>query len=638
MSGLTVCCRVAALNTSITGDRRSLYNKLAKEVTGEDSFLQQEDLLGLQLYPDTQWPQKFVIKLATEDLKSKVLVQGLSMFGVTVFFQDDNSLFTKVFVRDVLLDWDENMIKEMLQPYGDFIRAEPLKHIIDGKVTTWDSGDWLAFMSKVHTILPSVIEYKIELKSYRVRLSYEGQQQTANVPPGNNPQNVNQRPVPVIKNCGMCGGSDHTTRECRMQVPVCFTCKQQDHTTRECPENEGAKVMDKSVIFYSSKCPLSNWNIDYPFSIGHKEYICIEQRVQEKKCSMFGDIATAEKIMDETDPQKMRKIGENVRNYKHSEWMGCIDQVTYDANKAKFSDRRAAGAKDYLLATGKRVIGEASANMKWGIGLKVSDRNSCDPNSWVGDNMSGIILMDIRDNIIKSQPPTNPAAASASSNTNNGSDLNMSMSDIQSVDLHAALIGDHNTRSLSMDDGHIKTEILSFGDKSTLTEIRQSILNGSVDAAVQNHQKQVVALHVGSSEWRDPEAGVTKAKDAYQSLVKLMNVCSTKFESPELVVSSVPLLKLSDSPTPAESQACEEIKKFNSKLCDLGESEPNVHYVDNSLGIYTSNSLLSLHDGINTLNERGRSILSDNLRNGIRGCFAESVQNTREHASGWQTA
>ena len=46
-------------------------------------------------------------------------------------------------------------------------------------------------------------------------------------------------------------------------------------------------------------------------------------------------------------------------------------------------------------------------------------------NSWVGDNMSGIILMDIRDNIIKSQPPTNPAAASTSPNTNNGSDLNI---------------------------------------------------------------------------------------------------------------------------------------------------------------------------------------------------------------------
>ena len=87
MSGLTVCCRVAALNTGITGDRRKVYNRLANEVTGEGSYLGQEDLLGLQLYPDTNWPQKFVIKLATEELKMKVLVQGLTMFGVTVFFQ-----------------------------------------------------------------------------------------------------------------------------------------------------------------------------------------------------------------------------------------------------------------------------------------------------------------------------------------------------------------------------------------------------------------------------------------------------------------------------------------------------------------------------------------------------------------------
>ena len=52
-----------------------------------------------------------------------------------------------------------------------------------------------------------------------------------------------------------------------------------------------------------------------------------------------------------------------------------------------------------------------------------------------------------------------------------------------------------------------------------------------------------------------------------------MNVCSGKLESPELVVSSVPLLKLSDNPTPAEIQACEEIKNFNLKVHDLGESE-----------------------------------------------------------------
>ena len=568
----------------------------------------------------------------------KVLVQGLTMFGVTVFFQDDNSLFTKVVVQDVLLDWDENMLKEMLQPFGEFIRAEPLKHIIDGKVSAWDSGAWLAFMSKVHTVLPAVIEYKIEMKTYRVRLSYEVQQQQQAVNVPNNPPNVNQQPAPVIKNCGMCGGSDHFTRDCRLQVPVCFTCKQQDHTTRDCPENEGAKVVDKCYIYYSLKCPLSNWNVEYPFSVGHEEYICIEQRVQKEKCDMFGDISTAEKIMEETDPQKMRKIGENVRNYKHSEWMGCIDQVTYDANKAKFSDRRAAGARECLLSTGNRIIGEASTNMKWGTGLKVSDRNACDPKSWIGENMSGIILMDIRDNIIKSQPP--PArndqnlstTASSSPVDSSEAGLNMSMSDIQSVDLHAVLIGDHNTQKLSLDDGHIKTKILSFSDKSSLTEIRQSILNGSVDAEVQNHKVKVVALHVGSGEWRDPEAGVTKAIDAYHNLVKLMNVCSGKLESPELVVSSVPLLKLSDNPTPAEIQACEEIKNFNLKVHDLGESESNVHYVDNSLGICTNNKLLSLHDGINTLNERGLSVLSDNLRNGIRSCFVESVQ------SGWQVA
>ena len=646
MSGLTVCCRVAALNTAITGDRRGVYNKLAKEITGEESFLGQDDLLGLQLYPDTNWPQKFVIKLATEELKRQVLVQGLSMFGITVFFQDDNSLFTKVIVKDVLLDWNQDMIKEMLEPYGDFIRAEPLKHIIDSRVTAWESGEWLAYMSKVHTVIPSVIDYKIELKSYRVRLWYEGQPQSTNAP--SQSSNVISRQPPVIKNCGMCGASDHTTRECQLQVPVCFTCKAQDHTTRECPENEGAKVTEKSVIFYSSKCPLSNWNTEYPFSIGNTEYICIEQRVQAEKCSMFGDMIAAEKVMDETDPKKMRKLGENVRNYKHSEWMSSIGDITYEANLAKFSDRRAAGAKDYLLATGSRIIGEASANMKWGIGLKVSDRDSANPRAWKGENLSGVILMDIRNDIVRSQAPPPPPPPQNSGDTTDpphtssptapSGAARVSLGSVQEVDLNAALIGDHNTQNLSMpDDGHIKTTVFPFGEGASLTDIRQAIADGS-SGVVQNQSVQVVALHVGASEWRNPAAGVTKAKDAYVSLVKLMNEISSKFDSPDLVVSSVPFLKLSDSPTPAEIQANEEIKKFNSKLQDLGEAESNVHFVDNSVGIYVDNKLVNLYSDPFTLNDLGRSILSDNLRNGIRGCFVDSLQNAQADGSVWQTA
>ena len=63
-----------------------------------------------------------------------------------------------------------------------------------------------------------------------------------------------------------------------------------------------------------------------------------------------------------------------------------------------------------------------------------------------------------------------------------------------------------------------------------------------------------------------------------------------------------------------------------------------MHFVDNSVGIYVDNKLVNLYSDPFTLNDLGRSILSDNLRNGIRGCFVDSLQNAQTDGSVWQTA
>ena len=74
-------------------------------------------------------------------------------------------------------------------------------------------------------------------------------------------------------------------------------------------------------IFLSFKSALSNWNTDYPFAIDETDYLGVEQYVMEKKCWMFGDNKATQVVLFESEPRKMRNIGNHIRQYDHGEWV-----------------------------------------------------------------------------------------------------------------------------------------------------------------------------------------------------------------------------------------------------------------------------------------------------------------------------
>ena len=58
-----------------------------------------------------------------------------------------------------------------------------------------------------------------------------------------------------------------------------------------------------------------------------------------------------------------------------------------------------AFARRCLLDTGNTLLGEASEDKIWGVGLKLSDTNITDTVKWSGRNELGVILMSIRDQL-----------------------------------------------------------------------------------------------------------------------------------------------------------------------------------------------------------------------------------------------
>jgi ribA/ribD-fused uncharacterized protein len=69
------------------------------------------------------------------------------------------------------------------------------------------------------------------------------------------------------------------------------------------------------------------------------------------------------------------------------------------ATLAKFEQNETL--KELLLSTKKSVLGEASRDRHWGIGRTLYDPKVLDNVSWPGHNITGDVLMRVRDVLSK---------------------------------------------------------------------------------------------------------------------------------------------------------------------------------------------------------------------------------------------
>jgi ribA/ribD-fused uncharacterized protein len=158
--------------------------------------------------------------------------------------------------------------------------------------------------------------------------------------------------------------------------------------------NTVATVKNKNaIVFFSPNATFSNFH-PLEITLKGKIYSCNEQYYQSEKAIFFGDTETAAKIMDTTDPYDHLALGKKVKGFKEDVWSGHAVNVLKEANFAKYDQH--PKARQYLLSTGSLVIGEASRDTFFGIGLPIKDPNVCDTKTWKGQNKMGMILAEIR--------------------------------------------------------------------------------------------------------------------------------------------------------------------------------------------------------------------------------------------------
>lgn len=165
------------------------------------------------------------------------------------------------------------------------------------------------------------------------------------------------------------------------------------------------KNPDIEVIYFWGHTPnpkkmttacFSQW-YNCMFEVDGHTYHTAEQYMMAEKARLFDDPDTLAEILAADNPADYKKLGRKVKNFDFEKWNDAKYNIVVKGNMAKFGQH--PELKEFLLSTGDALIAEASPYDKiWGIGLNRETAVKGTPEQWVGENLLGCALMEVRDN------------------------------------------------------------------------------------------------------------------------------------------------------------------------------------------------------------------------------------------------
>jgi ribA/ribD-fused uncharacterized protein len=142
---------------------------------------------------------------------------------------------------------------------------------------------------------------------------------------------------------------------------------------------------------------LSQW-WPSPFTMDGRRYATAEHWMMWSKAMLFGDAATAERILAAEYPLQAKALGRQAKGFDEPAWAAARFDIVVAGSLAKFRQHPDLAA--FLSGTGQRVLVEASPlDRVWGIGLAADDPRAADPARWRGENLLGFALMHARERL-----------------------------------------------------------------------------------------------------------------------------------------------------------------------------------------------------------------------------------------------
>jgi len=143
-----------------------------------------------------------------------------------------------------------------------------------------------------------------------------------------------------------------------------------------------------------SKACLSQW---YSSPFEHEGYVykTAEHFMMVEKAKLFGDLGRVQEMLVADDPGKVKSIGRSVQNFDQAAWDKRKVEIAIRGNFEKFKQNEELG--EFLRNTKERILVEASpVDRIWGVGLEVKDPLIENPANWLGQNLLGFSLMQVR--------------------------------------------------------------------------------------------------------------------------------------------------------------------------------------------------------------------------------------------------
>lgn len=158
---------------------------------------------------------------------------------------------------------------------------------------------------------------------------------------------------------------------------------------------ERKNITTETIHFFLTD-EFSQW---YPSKFKDKrgiEFNCCEQWMMYSKAELFNDIAVMKQVLETKDPKEMKKLGRQIKEFNKEVWDAKAPSIVTLGNTMKFSQNPELW-KILDKTENKLLVEAADYDTIWGIGLKAEDAVNLEQSKWLGSNLLGKSIMEVRD-------------------------------------------------------------------------------------------------------------------------------------------------------------------------------------------------------------------------------------------------
>lgn len=114
---------------------------------------------------------------------------------------------------------------------------------------------------------------------------------------------------------------------------------------------------ERFTFLWRAPSPFSRWT-RFRFAVREQDFTSAEQLMMHGKALLFGDVTSAQRILDTDSPAHQRALGRKVEHFDNALWQRERELLVYQGNHAGFTQNQAY--LEALLATAGTELVEAS--------------------------------------------------------------------------------------------------------------------------------------------------------------------------------------------------------------------------------------------------------------------------------------